>query len=210
MRRVLAITIAVALLSAAITWATQPPGGGFGRGGGQAMLLRQESVQKELKMTDDQKGKLDDFFAGMREKMQDAFQLEGEERAKKMQEIQKENEKTLASILKPEQVKRLKEIGYQQAGGMAFSNPEVAKELAITDEQKTQLRELNQNMMAEMRELFQPGQPPDEESRNKMQELRKSTGEKMLKLLTDEQKKKWKTMQGEPFKGEIRFGPPPV
>ena len=31
---------------------------------------------------------------------------------------------------------------------------------------------------------------------------------KIKALLTDDQKAKWKTMTGEPFKGEIRFGPP--
>jgi Spy/CpxP family protein refolding chaperone len=212
MRKVLAIALAASLLSAGLAAALQPPGGfGFGMGrGGQAMLLRAEAVQKELKLTDDQKAKLEDFFAGMMERFQELRDLDPEERREKIQEIQKENDKTIAGILKPEQVKRLKEIGYQQAGAMALNDPEVIKALGITDEQRDQVRELNRNMMEEMRELIQPGQPPDEEARNKMQELRKGVGEKMMKILTEEQKKKWKDMQGEPFKGEIRFGRPPV
>src|SRR5262249_20714624 len=34
--------------------------------------------------------------------------------------------------------------------------------------------------------------------------LRKATEEKLMGVLTDDQKTKWKELQGEPFKGEIR------
>jgi len=63
-------------------------------------------------------------------------------------------------------------------------------------------------MQAGMRDLFTPGQAPDEDTRKKMDDLRKSTGDKLVALLTPEQKTKWTAMQGEPFKGEIRVGPP--
>jgi len=38
--------------------------------------------------------------------------------------------------------------------------------------------------------------------------LNNAATEKTLGLLTADQKTKWKEMTGEPFKGEIRFGPP--
>ena len=57
-------------------------------------------------------------------------------------------------------------------------------------------------------ELFTPGQPPDDDTRKKMADLRKTSGDKLLALLSAEQKTKWTTLQGEPFKGEIRVGPP--
>jgi hypothetical protein len=39
-----------------------------------------------------------------------------------------------------------------------------------------------------------------------MAELRKSTNEKVLAVLTDEQKTKWTELTGAPFTGEIRLG----
>ena len=87
-------------------------------------------------------------------------------------------------------------------------DPEVAKALALSEEQQGKVKTINEEMMAGMRELFTPGQAPDEDARKKMNDLRKSSGDKMLAVLSAEQKTKWTEMQGEAFKGEIRFGPP--
>jgi hypothetical protein len=54
-----------------------------------------------------------------------------------------------------------------------------------------------------MRELFQPGMPPDDETRQKMTELQKASADKIMKLLTEAQKTNWKELQGAPFKGEM-------
>jgi len=194
-------------LVAAVALAQPPFGGPFGRGD-PAMLLRQESVRKELKLSEDQTKKVEELSETMREKFRDAFSLEGEERGKKMQELRAENEKAVAKILKPDQVKRLKQISYQQQGGRAFTDPEVAKALQLTDDQKKEIQKINQDTFAQMRELFQPGSPPDEETRKKMTELQTAAADKIVKLLTNEQKTRWKDLQGERFKGEIRFGPP--
>src|SRR5262245_18889649 len=123
---------AVLLLAAAAT--AQPGGGGFMRN--PAMLLNQESVRKELKLSDEQVKKAEEFGAKMRERFQDLQGLEGEERRAKVQEINKESEKTVGEILKPEQSKRLKQIGLQLQGPSAFTSQDVVKDLSITDEQK--------------------------------------------------------------------------
>jgi Spy/CpxP family protein refolding chaperone len=180
--------------------------GGFR--GNPLMLLGQESVQKELKLTDEQKTKADELRQKSREKMQEIFQGDEGERQKKMQELNEENRKAVAAILNPEQTKRLKEITYQQRGATALADPEVVKALNLTDEQQGKVKTINEETQAAMRELFTPGQAPDEDARNKMNDLRKSSGEKLMALLTPEQKSKWTALQGEPFKGEIRFGRP--
>jgi hypothetical protein len=208
MRTLLCATSLLALLAVGPAATAQPPGGGMFRN--QAMLLMQESVRKELKLSDEQAKKVEEVGASMREKMMDIFQnSEGDDRRTKMQELMKETEKTIGEILKADQTKRLKQIGYQLAGAQAFGDPELAKTLKITDEQKKDIQTINMETMAAMRELFQGGGgPPDEETMKKMQELRKGAVEKVVKLFNDDQKKSWKDLQGEPFKGEIRFGPP--
>jgi hypothetical protein len=41
-----------------------------------------------------------------------------------------------------------------------------------------------------------------------MEALNKKNQEKVMKVLTEEQQATWKTLTGEPFKGELQFGPP--
>src|SRR5262249_55827330 len=118
---------------AAVAWA-QPPRGGPMRGASAAMLLGQEPVQKELKLSAAQVKKVEDLSEKMREKMQDAFALEEPERGKKLQELNQENDKALAAILTPQQAKRLKQIVYQQQGTAALATAEVARALGLSDE----------------------------------------------------------------------------
>jgi Spy/CpxP family protein refolding chaperone len=178
----------------------QPRGGG---GFGPAALLSQESVQKELKLSDDQVKKVKDLGEKSREAFSKLRDLDREERTKKMQEINKETTKALSSILTKDQSKRLREINLQVQGTRAFNNPEVAKELNITDEQKKQLQDLNAGAREEITKIFQ-GEGSREEKAKKMAEFNKAQQAKALKVLTSEQQKKWKEMTGKAFTGQIR------
>jgi hypothetical protein len=171
------------------------------------MLLGQESVQKELKLTPDQIEKTKAALDKQGQAFQELQGLQGEERAKKFDEMRKEADKTIAEILKPDQAKRLKQITLQQQGVRgAVANPEIAKELAITEDQKGKIQEIQEETGKQMKELFQGGF--SEENRKKMTEINKAANDKVMVLLTDDQKAKWKEITGEPFKGEIHFGPP--
>jgi DNA uptake protein ComE-like DNA-binding protein len=189
--------------------------GGFGRGGGLAALLGNESVQKELKLTDDQLGKAKEtsekITAEMREKFSGFQDLSPEERREKMTAINNElNESTLKAVgeyLKPEQITRLKQISYQQRGARAFSDPEVAKKLNITDAQKTELQTVLQDSMAKMGELRQEHGDDREAMMKAMAELNKETLAKAASKLNDEQQKTWKELIGSPF--EVKYEPRP-
>jgi Spy/CpxP family protein refolding chaperone len=199
--------VAIVLTLAQQYAAAQAPFGGTFRAN-PLMLLRQESVQKELKLTEDQTKKIQELGDKTREKFQEIFGGDEADRPKKMQELNEENRKAVAALLTPEQGKRLKEITYQQRGPASLTDPEVAKALELSEEQQTKIKSIIEETGAAMRELFTPGQPPDDDTRKKMADLRKSSGDKMVALLSAEQKTKWTALQGEPFKGEIRFGPP--
>lgn len=113
--------------------------------------------------------------------------------------------KALGEVLKPEQVKRLKQIELQQRGSRAFVDEEVQKALKLTDEQKEKIKGIAEESGKQMRELFGGGQGNREEAFKKMQSLRKETNDKVQAVLSDDQKKAWKELTGEPF--EVRFGP---
>ncbi len=175
--------------------------GGFG--GGAIFLLGQKSVQEELKLSEDQVQKVKELSDKQRESFQGLRDLSQEDRRAKMQEMAKANDKALAEILKPGQLKRVKQISLQQQGAFALVNPEVAKALNISEEQKDKIREIQTKARDESQGLGR-----DEEGAKKRQEIRKATNEKVMGVLTAEQKAKLKEMQGKPFEGKFEFRRP--
>jgi len=131
-------------------------------------------------------------------------QLSDEERAKLREEAAartKKEKEELAKILKPDQIKRLREIYIRQLGVAALNDEDVAKDLGISDEQKTKLTKVREEQGAAMREAFGAagGGGDREAARTKMTELRKSSEEKTLAVLTEDQKKKFEELKGKKF-----------
>jgi hypothetical protein len=194
-------------------------GRGFGGrgGGGLGTLLGNESVQKELKLDDAQVEKAKEVAEKAREKMtamRETLQgLDQEERRTKQTELMKEmNESTLKAIgafLKAEQVTRLKQISNQQRGLQAFSDPEIAKKLNLTDAQKTDIQAISQETMESSRGLISQDSSPEEraEGMKKIAGIRKAALTKVETKLNDEQQKAWKELLGAPF--EIKYEPRP-
>jgi hypothetical protein len=208
-------TLAALCLSALLASPAFAQGRGFGMGMGTGLpvrLLTVEKVQKELALDDSQIEKSKTLAADVQAKGRSNFEqlqgLEGEERIKKGQEIGKqmaeENKKALSAFLKPDQIKRLRQLGLQQRGGMAFNDPEVQKELKFTGAQTEKVKSSVQDMMSQMREIFQNAGDDRAAAREKMQTLNKEFTEKMKADLTDDQKKSYKELLGAPFE----FPPP--
>jgi len=169
------------------------------------LLLNQESVQKELKLSKDQIKDVKSAWGKQMEAFRGLQDVDEEERPKKIQEIAKEGDKAVAKILKKDQTKRLKQITLQVQGAQAFADPAVAKELKLSDEQKKKIKGIQDAAQKEMREAFQDAAGDQEELQKKMGEIRKSTNDKTMKLLTDDQKKTWKKMTGKKFEGKLNF-----
>jgi hypothetical protein len=191
--------------------------GGFGRGGGGfAMLLGNASVQKELKLDDDQTTKANELgqkmMAEMREKMEGVSQ---EERREKMPAIMKEINATAAKsageFLKADQLARLKQISIQTQGIRAFADEDVAKKLNLTDSQKSDIKTISEETMEEMRAVpFGQDQSDEERAANakKRAEINKGAMDKVAAKLNDEQQKGWKELIGAPF--ELKMNPRPA
>ena len=199
----------VALLAGPVS--AQGPGRGFFGRGNPAILLGNTSVQKELKLDDKQVEKGKELAEKTGEKMRENFQtvreLEGEERQTKMQELNRELNasihKEIHEFLKPEQITRLHQIAHQQQGANAFTNPEVAKKLNLSETQKKEIQTIVQDSRQEMRTIFQENQGDQEAIMKKMTELHKETLAKVMGKLNDEQHKSWKEMLGAPF--EVKY-----
>jgi hypothetical protein len=185
----------------------QGQGRGFGFGGGVSMLLGNASVQKELKLDDQQTEKAKDLAQKLREeateKRQGLQDVPQEERREKMMAIGREmNDKALKAIgefMKPEQITRLKQISYQQQGAAALTDPEIVKKLNVTDSQKSEIQSIVDDSRSQMREIFQSAGDDREAAMKKITELRTETLSKATAKLNDEQQKSWKELIGTHF-----------
>ena len=181
--------------------------GGQGGMGGPVNLLANPAVQKELKLDEAQVEKATKLATETREKMQGLrSQLEGlqgqeaqTKRAELAKPINDEAMKTAHEFLKADQVKRLHQIELQQRGANALTDSAVAKKVGITDEQATKVKTILADSQTEMRDLFSAAGDDRQAAMAKIQTLRKETNTKVMALLTDDQKKTWKEMTGEPF-----------
>jgi len=185
----------------------QPPGGGRGgmmQMGGLETWLSNASVQEHLKLDDQQKEKIKDFAAKLREAQQALRNpdLSQEERAEKRRDLTKQAETFAKEILTADQLKRIKQIDLQQAGLRAFAREEIAKELKLTDEQKEKIKTLGDDMRKDVQELRQGGGDP-QENMQKMRSLGKEYLTKAAGVLTADQKKQWEEMVGKAF--EVKF-----
>lgn len=202
-----------------------------------AMLTMNPGVQKEIKMDEDQVAKLREKLGGqfggrgggggggdfkermakMMEKMADLKDVPEDKMEEKIREVFKEEleapMKEVESVLKPEQSARLKQIARQQNLPGGYLKPENAKDLALTDEQKTKIKEITTELEKDVAELTRSagggkgggfggfgGARLTPEQREKRDGLVKEATDKATALLTDEQKSKWKAAVGEPFK----------
>jgi len=185
-------------------------GGGFG-GGNPLMLLNSDQVQRELDLVDEQKEELRKILEssrGDRANFAELRDLPEEERRARMRELREQSEgrvaelqKKVNEVLLPHQQKRLKQIQLQLQGDRALNNPEVAKELGLTDEQQRKLEEVREKTQQQMREAFgQRGEGGDRgANRERLAELREQTQRQVNEVLTADQKKKLEEMKGEPF-----------
>lgn len=206
------IAVAIATCVAAGEAYAQPgrgPGGfgGGGFGGGPLGVLRDQGAREELGITDDQMEKLQDIqrksfeqmremFSGMRDLSEDERRERFAEMREKMTKAQEEMQTKIDDVLLPQQRDRLKQIALQQrmrfGAQNAMGSPEIAKELGITDEQREKLRQV--------------AQEAEEELRKKTEDLREEAKQKILNVLTAEQKDKLKELIGEPAKLSDGFG----
>ena len=197
MRLVIRVAVVGMVLALAQQYAAAQPFGGFR--GNPLMLLRQESVQKELKLTPDAVRKIMAFTNEQYEEARKALELDKEERRRKFEALGKENRKFLADNLNPGQRKRLDQITMQLTGLMQLRRPEVARALELTEDQSRKVKEMQTEARKHLRELIDA---KDSEGRKeKLAKLREQTRKKVMALLTDKQRAKVRELVGEPFKG---------
>src|SRR5262249_42358105 len=182
---------------------------GEARGESTAGLYANKRVQKELKLTAEQVKDLPPAIRKAREKHQAYLaqlrDLEPDKQIAIMKKVADETIKAIADILKPEQVKRLKQIDRQQWVISYVISAEVAKDLKLTDDQKDKIRDIYKEYTEQVTRLaVGSARPFDQESHEK---LTKASLAAFVEVLTDDQRKAWHELIGEPF--ELKADPVP-
>jgi hypothetical protein len=193
-----------------------PMGGRMGGEMGMLMLLPIEQVQKEVKLTDEQKAELkkigDSMMEEGRKAMDKAMEegrkaTEGKDREEvrkwwqdnreKLQKEMTERGKSVAEqikqILKPEQVTRLKQIEMQVAGVQVLRRDEVQQQLGLTEDQKKELQKIAEEVRSQMQQSFRPPREGDGEgerpSREEWRKRMEEMRQKMEKMREEVEKK---------------------
>jgi Spy/CpxP family protein refolding chaperone len=172
----------------------------------QLLLLRQKSVQKELKLSDEAVKKVMEFTNSESGEYGKALKLADKERTAKFDELEAANKKFLEENLSADQRKRLGQITLQVTGLLQLTRPEVIKALNLTDEQVTKFKDMQKEARKALEEIINATERATKTE--KLAKHREETRKKILEILTDEQKAKAKELVGEPFTGELVFEEP--
>lgn len=210
-----AVGMAVCLLSSNLALAQGRGGGrgGFGRGGfrmGPTALLGVEQVQKELKLTDEQKDKLKPILESARPNFGGGGgqNLSDEERRARFEEFRKKQEeagKQAVALLTDDQKARYKQVEIWSNGTLPTltQDEEVAKEIGVTDEQKSAFKTISEESGKKTGEIFGKMRDASQDERAKLREemtqIQKDSEAEALAVLTPDQASKLEKLKGPKF-----------
>ena len=171
-------------------------------------LLVNESVQKELKLSDEQVLKVNSTVHDIRQKRRAELEKlrnlpPPKGREKFLQILAANAQEALDSsdkILTAEQVKRLKQIRVQQDGFDAFYDDAVIAALKLSKEQQQRIKKIDREASQEAEKTPQVGTGGNYSTNMpRMAARRKDLIGKAVDLLTPEQKTVWTDLVGAPF-----------
>lgn len=166
-------------------------------------LLRHPAVVAELGIVEEQRSELQaviaqvgrDWEAGLK----DLGASRPAERTKQLLAFGKKNEARLKALLTPFQQARLKQVRLQNEGASAFRDQEVATALRLSSEQREQMRVIEDETAFRWMRLGR--RPTSSASSARDGITSQSADERIVKVLTADQLRKWRQLTGTPLKG---------
>jgi Spy/CpxP family protein refolding chaperone len=192
----------LALFAAALVAMVAQPvlaqGGGGGRGMGrpraysQARLATLSEVATDLKLTDDQKTKISTIADQLQSDIRSSVSG-GPPDMDKMEQMNQDATAKVDALLDAGQQKRLSEIALQINGISSLNDPSVRKALQFTGEQTKKYEEARDANRQAMQEMIGMSR---EDRQAKRDEFRKAADDRLLGVLTDQQKTEFEAMKG--------------
>jgi hypothetical protein len=167
----------------------------------QLLLLRQKSVQEELKLTPEVVKKVMDFTNKQADSFRGDLKLGKEEAKAKVKALGNENKQFLEMTLTPVQNKRLRQVTLQVTGLYQLTRSDVAKVLNLTKAQQLKFKALRKVTRKKLGLMLEAKSP--QVRKELFSKLRAETRKKIRAILTKEQKAKVKQLVGKQFKGDI-------
>jgi eukaryotic-like serine/threonine-protein kinase len=177
-------------------------------GFGDYRLIYERSVQDDLALSDEQRKRISTLELTLHP--DDRFRGSGmgpKEWEQRLMEMARDQELRIAEILTGDQLGRFQQIVRQQRGLLGtFMDSDIAEAIQLTGEQQTNARKILDETKREAMSNFD--RDCSLEQKQKLSETAWRTGqEKMLAVLTTEQKRKWEELTGRPFAGTISMLP---
>jgi hypothetical protein len=179
-------------------------------GVGKPLLLANPKVKQEIKLTAEQDRRIHQVLREVLDKYEPELRkgkLDRERLLKvgleAIQETRDCLNQALPDILRPDQLQRLDQIQIQVNGILSFKRPDVQKKLKLTLTQKLQILKIGGELKQQIDEIIKEASDAPlrkaPAALQKARELKNAATEKAVETLTNEQKKLWKEMNGEPF-----------
>lgn len=180
-------------------------------GGVPLWFLTKKPVQEDLKMTDQQVKMADAAFQKHSEAEQNLHSLKQADRGNKQWELSQEAYKVIRNVLNADQQKRLRQISLQQQGvrvlnSFSASGGPIIKEIGLSEDQQGEIGKRIMAANKKGQEVREGDHPFSKEANEKMEAIEKELNDKVLSVLTSEQKTKWNEMTGKPFTGPKMIG----
>ena len=174
------------------------------RAKGQIKLLGKAAVATDLRLSEEQQKKASELLDRVEGLWQETFRdigtISAAELERRYIEQSRLNEADLKAMLSPTQLQRLYQLDLQADVAAAFREPEVNARLRITENQRDQIRTIEQREMALWRANHQPKVPGTRaESPIKDPKPGLTKNAKILELLTTEQRIAWRELTGTPL-----------
>ena len=160
-------------------------------------LIRDPGVQADLKIRDDQKQAVRDLLDEIDGPLWLLRDTSPEEGGERVQALIAKVKSGINGVLKPDQLKRLDQIVLQAQGPEALCLPGVAQRLALSTDQKKEVRETIESRRNELQELFeQVKKGTEKDPQEKIAKIRSAEQEQLLLILKEGQQKQWAAMLG--------------
>jgi len=201
-----ALLAAVILLLAGLSPLLASNGNGSDSPASLAVLLGLDGVRQELRITPAQSGLLDALqsdYTSQAKTIKAIGQADQDAALRAdwdVRSLRKQYNSRSLAILTPDQQQRLMELQRQMLGGSLLSSVTEQKLLGLSPQQQQQLAALGSSSQAQATSInaqAQAGQLSDFRKGIELRRIQQQTSDRMVAILTPDQKKQWKILSGQ-------------
>jgi hypothetical protein len=206
MRKACPALVALCLL-AVTAGAQQPPTALPGQGHSYVLLLREPDVGRELNLTAEQTVQLQGLYT--KQKLGQRQALNAADPQAALAALNADMKKEIFGVLTPAQATRLRQLELQYRGHTVMIDPEVARELGLTNQQRDRIAASTAKLTEKLALVLKDRKGDEKSMYRIIAEVQRRAFLEAVQELTPAQRARWQALTGEPFRGMFPngFGP---